>query len=200
MTEAVVLAPLAAVAATVTSAGFDALKYNGSANVLLVAATPSAGTDPTLAVKVQHSIDIPHVTSATYTGTGNGHIEAVAGPDSLNETIVFTASSATEFAAVGGTSGALGTATVGTRFITPYCNVLITAGSVAYTATGHWDVITTVRTWADLVTFTPLTDAGTTELLPVNLTEAGRFLRTVQTLGGTDSPSYATVVTLLASE
>ena len=198
MTDVITLLPLAAITATGHGAGVDIEKYQGKASVLLVAAAPSAGTAPTLDIVVQTSVDAPHVTSATYVGTGNGKIEAVAGPDPAAENITFTASSATEFAVAGTVSGAIGTATVGTRFESAQINALITKGSVNYATGGVWTVVTTARTWVALAAFTGLTSTGISELKFINTDSAGRFVRAAATIGGTDSPSYEAAVIMMA--
>ena len=200
--QVVNLLPVAAVTATANGAGVDVQKYKGFALALLAFAAPSAGTNPTLAVKIQHAQDVDKVTRASisYTGTGNGRLDIEAGPDPVAENITFTASSATSFTVVGSVSGALGTLTVGTWFECAQCRALITAGSTAFVATDAFVAPTTARTWADLVTFTGQTSALTRQTRTINLDAAGRFLRAVKTLGGTDNPSYTGCLNLLAVE
>ena len=201
--EIVNLQPLAAIAATTTGAGVDVQKFRGIALALLLFAAPSAGTSPTLACKVQHSPDAGKVTTANiaYTGTGNGKLEVEAGPDSVAETITLTALTDTStFSVVGSVSGAIGTTTVGTRFTSAQVNLLITAGGIAFVAGDAWTVPTTARTWTDMVSFTGLTTALSRQAKTINLDKAGRYLRTVCTLGGTNSPSYTGSINLLAVE
>lgn len=196
------LQPVASVSATTTGAGVDIQKYRGIALAILAFAAPSAGTNPTLACKIQHSVDAGKVTTAsiTYSGTGNGRLEVEAGPDPVAENITITASSATEFAVAGSVSGAIGTATVGTRFTSAQVNLLITAGSTAFVSGDIWTVPTTARTWADLVAFTGQTSTLSRQTRTINLDKAGRYLRTVCTLGGTNSPAYTGTINLLAVE
>lgn len=196
------LLPLAAITATGNGAGLDIQKYRGNALALLVSAAPSAGTNPTLAIKIQHSPDTNKVTTAsvTYSGTGNGRLETETGPDPIAENITFTASSASSFAVAGSTSGALGTLTVGTRFVSAQIQALILAGSTPFVSGDLFTVPTTARTWSDLVTFTGLTSAAATEKKVFSLDAAGRFIRAVKTLGGTASPSYTATLSLLVSE
>lgn len=196
------LLPLAAMAATANGAAIDVQKYRGAAMAMLICAAPSAGTNPTLAVKLQHAQDADKVTRAgiTYAGTGNGRIDVEAGPDPVAEDITFTASSATEFAVVGSVSGALGTLTVGTWFECAQIRAYIAAGATAFVSTDVFTVPTTARTWADLVSFTGLTSAALNEKKVLKLDSAGRYLRAVKTIGGTNSPSYTGALVLIASE
>ena len=197
------LQPVGAVASTTTGAGQDVQKFRGFALALLTFAAPSAGTNPTLACKVQHSPEAPKVTTAsiTYSGTGNGKLEVEAGPDPVEENIVITALTDTStFSVVGSVSGAIGTATVGTRFTSAQVNLLITPGGTAFDAGDAWTVPTVPRTWTDLVAFTGLTSTLSRQAKTINLDKAGRYLRSVCTIGGTNSPSYTGTINLLATE
>lgn len=194
------LLPLAAITATQNGAGIDVQPFNGHALALLDVAAPSAGTTPTLAVKLQTSPEANKVTSVTYSGTGNGRIQVEAGPDPVAETITFTASSATSFAVSGTVSGSLGTLTVGTWFESAQVRALILAGSTAFISTDVFTVPTTARTWTDLVAFAGQTTDLTRQKKVVYLDQLARYLRAVATLGGTDSPSYTGSLNLLACE
>lgn len=79
--------------------------------------------------------------TGSYTGTGNGTISVTLKPSSsIAETLTFTATSATQFSVVGGDSGALGTATVGTLFDSVGFTALITAGSTPFIAGDEFTV------------------------------------------------------------
>jgi hypothetical protein len=196
------LQPAAAIAATTTGAGLDVQKYRGIALAVLSFGAPTAGTNPTMACKVQSSPEADKVTraSVTYSGTGNGRLEVEAGPDPVAENITFTASNATTFAVVGSVSGAIGTLTVGTRFASAQVNALITAGGTAFVNTDVFTVPTTARTWTDLVAFDGLTDAASRQKKAINLDKGARYLHSVCTIGGTNSPSYPGCIDLLATE
>ena len=196
----VALLPVADVTASGNGAGVDMQKYRGPAVVVLDAAAPSAGTLPTLAIKLQTSPEAKKHGTVTYTGTGNGRMEVEAGPDPVAETVTITASSATEFAVVGSVPGALGTATVGTWFTSAQVNLLITAGGTAFVATDAFSFDTTARTWTDLLTFTGLTTAASLQKKTIDTDVRPRYLRAVKTLGGTDSPAYLVSMNLLAAE
>ena len=192
------LLTLANITATKTGAGIDIQAFKGKALAFLDAAAPSAGTNPTLACKLQSSPEANKVTSITGpTGTGNGKCIAEAGPDPVAETFTLTATSATQFSVVGGTSGNIGTATVGTWFTSAQINVLISAGSVAFVVSDSFSIPTTARTWTDLVSFTGQTAALLREKKVVDLDQCPRYLRAVATLGGTASPAYIASMNLL---
>lgn len=191
------LLPLAAATSTAAGAGVDIVSYKGFALALLDSAA-GTGTTPTNTIKLQGSPDASMVTSLAYAGTGNGKIEVQAGPDPVAETITFTASSATSFAVAGGTSGSIGTLTVGTRFTSPQVNALITAGSVAFVSTDVFTVPTTTRTWTDIVggAFTVLTTALSRQTLSVNVDALPRFIRAYGTITGAN-PSFTRSLNLL---
>jgi hypothetical protein len=71
----------------------------------------------------------------SFTGTGNGTIDARGGSASVVETITVTFSSSTAFSVVGSVSGALGSGVVGTPFTSTKANLTITAGGTAFVAT-----------------------------------------------------------------
>lgn len=194
------LIPLASISATGNGAGVDVQKYRGTALALLLSAAPSAGTNPTLAVKIQHAPELDCTGTITYSGTGTGKIDCEAGPDPVVENVVLTATSATEFAVVGSVSGALGTLTAGTLFECAQIRAYVAVGATAFEVGDAFTVPTTARTWTDLVSFTGLTSAAGAEKKTLNLDKAGRFLRAVKTIGGTDNPAYTACLTLLASE
>jgi len=195
------LLPIASMASTTTGAGVDLQPYKGHALALLLVAAPSAGTNPTLATKLQTSPEASKITSVTFTGTGTGRLEIEAGPDPVAETITLTAlTDVTTFSVVGSVSGAIGTATVGTRFTSAQVNLLITAGATTFVAGDAWAVPTTARTWTDLVAFTGQTSALTRQKKVVNLDSCPRYIRGVATLGGTNSPAYTGGLNLLVVE
>jgi hypothetical protein len=71
----------------------------------------------------------------SFTGTGNGTIDARGGSAGVAEIITVTFTSATAFGVVGSVSGSLGTGVVGTPFTSTKANLTITAGSTAFVAT-----------------------------------------------------------------
>jgi len=181
------LLPIAAISATTTGAGVDLQPYRGSALALLDFSANTAGAAPTHTTKLQTSPEANKVTSVTLVGTGNGRMEAEAGPDPVAEDIVFTAgANPLEFAVVGGTSGALGTATVGTWFESKQIRALITQGSTAFVQNDAFTVPTTARTWTDLTggAFTAQTTALSRQTKALAVDKLPRYLRSVSTLGG----------------
>lgn len=81
-----------------------------------------------------------HAHGRAYTGTGDGTLTGVGGEPggyvggsaSVAETFTLTATSATEFAVVGSTAGAIGTATVGVAFVHPRLSFRINAGATPF--------------------------------------------------------------------
>lgn len=71
----------------------------------------------------------------SFTGTGNGTIDAHGGSASVAETITVTFTSSTAFNVTGSISGSLGSGTVGSLFTSSKVNLTITAGSTAFVAT-----------------------------------------------------------------
>lgn len=79
--------------------------------------------------------------ATTYSGTGNGTISSKLHPGfAVAETITLTATSATSFTVVGSVTGAMGTLTVGTTFVTDQITVDITAGGTAFVATDAFTI------------------------------------------------------------
>jgi len=68
----------------------------------------------------------------SFTGTGNGTIDARGGSAGVAEIITVTFTSATAFGVVGSISGSLGTGVVGTPFTSTKANLTITAGGTAF--------------------------------------------------------------------
>lgn len=187
------------VAATAAQAAVDISPYEGTARALLTASN-TAGTTPTLAVKLQTAPDPDLIGTVGYTGTGNGAILDVhAGADAVTETITITLSSATAFAVLGSVSGSLGSGTVGTKFESAKISFLIVAGSTAFVNTDAFTVAVTGRTWTDLVSFTGLTTLASVQSYVIpSIGKLDRYLRAYCTIGGTDSPAYRVALTLLA--
>jgi hypothetical protein len=71
----------------------------------------------------------------SFTGTGNGTIDARGGSAGVAEIITVTFTSATAFGVVGSVSGSLGSGVVGTPFTSTKANLTITAGGTAFVAT-----------------------------------------------------------------
>jgi len=68
----------------------------------------------------------------SFTGTGNGTIDALGGSAGVAEVITVTFTSSTAFGVVGSVSGSLGTGVVGTPFTSTKANLTITAGGTAF--------------------------------------------------------------------
>jgi hypothetical protein len=79
----------------------------------------------------------------SFTGTGNGTIDAHGGSAGVAETITVTFTDATHFGVVGSVSGSLGTGVVGTPFTSTKANLTITAGGTAFVATDHFVFVVT---------------------------------------------------------
>ena len=191
-TQTVVFTP-AAVAANSNGAGVDINGYSGDAMVVLTG-VKTAGTNPTLAVKLQHASDSDIVTSVTPgSNTGNGTFTQVyGGPDSVAENITITFSSATAFAVSGSVSSTMAAGTVGTLYSTPQVEFMVTAGSAAFINGDTCVIVTTARTYSDVSGggFTGLTTTGSVQRLAVNADQLGRYLRLNFVIGGTVGPSY----------
>lgn len=141
----------AAISADGNTAGVDCRSLIGQ-GALILTARNTAGTNPTLAVKLQGTQDADVVTSVTPgANTGNGTCTQVyGGPDAVAENITLTFSNATTAAVVGSVSGALGNATVGTLFSNANVEFLLTAGSAAWINGDTIVIVTTARTYADV--------------------------------------------------
>lgn len=192
-TQTVIFTP-AAVAANANSAGVDVNGYSGDAMVVLTG-VKTAGTNPTLAVKLQHAADTDIVTSVTPgSNTGNGTCTQVyGGADSVAETITVTVKAGgTTASVVGGVSGALADATIGTLYQSAQVEFMLTQGSTPFAENDSFAIITTARTYADVGggAFTGLTTTGSVQRLALNLDKLGRYMRLNFVIGGTVGPSY----------
>lgn len=189
----------AVVAASGSTAGIDINTLRSKAAAILMALN-TAGTNPTLAIKLQHAPDGDVVTSVTPgSNTGNGTCTQVyGGPDAVAENITLTFSNATTAAVVGSVSGALGNATVGTLFSNANVEFLLTAGSAAWINGDTIVIVTTARTYADVGSgaFTGLTTGASIQKIGLDLDKLKRFLRVNYTIGGTVGPSYTLGVAL----
>ena len=175
------------------SPGVDIVDYSGEVLVHLTSLN-TVGTNPTLAVKLQHASDSDIVTSVTPgSNTGNGTFTQVyGGADSVAENITITFSSATEFAVSGSVTGAMAAGTVGTLYSSAQVEFLVTAGSAAFVNNDTCVIVTTARTYADVSggAFTGLTSGGAQQGLAINVDKIGRYLRLNFDIGGTVGPSY----------
>jgi hypothetical protein len=191
----------AAISADGNSAGIDARNLKGQGAIVLMARN-TAGSTPTLALKLQGSQDTDAVTSVTpgsNTGTGNC-FDVVAGPDAVAETITLTFSNATTAAVVGSVSGSLGNATVGERFTSAYVAFDLVAGDTAFADQDTIAIVTTARTYADVDGggFTGLTTGVSTQKRALNFDRLPRYLRMNYDIGGTSSPAYTLAVVALS--
>ena len=88
---------------------------------------------------------------------GNGTVTALgASASTVAQTVTMTATSATTFAVVGSVSGAMGTATVGTPFVSGPLSFTINAGSTAF-ATGDTITVPTTPLTLGNITAIPIT-------------------------------------------
>ena len=194
---ATVLKTPESVASSVSGPGIDISHYNGLL-MLVAAIVKIAGTDPTLDVHFETAVDSNVVITITYSGTGNGTITQVyGGPDTVAEDITVHMDSATGFTVSGGTTGALGTGTVGTLFTSAAIEFLVTAGGTAFVHTDGWVIHTHARTWANVTdaAYTQVTGGGSIQRLAIDSDSAGRWIRPVIDIDGTDSPEFAVGVT-----
>lgn len=187
----------AAISADGNTAGVDCRNLIGQ-GALILTALNTAGTNPTLAVKLQGTQDAGVVTSVTPgANTGNGTCTQVyGGPDAVAEDITLTFSNATTAAVVGSVSGALGNATVGTLFSNANVEFLLTAGSAAWINGDTIVIVTTARTYADVAggAFTGLTTGASIQKKAINFDQVPRYLRVNYDIGGTVSPAYTVAV------
>lgn len=187
----------AAISADGNKAGVDCRSLIGQ-GALILTALNTAGTNPTLAVKLQGTQDADVVTSVTPgANTGNGTCTQVyGGPDAVAENITLTFSNATTAAVVGSVSGALGNATVGTLFSNANVEFLLTAGSAAWINGDTIVIVTTARTYADVAggAFTGLTTGASIQKKAINFDQVPRYLRVNYDIGGTVSPAYTVAV------
>ena len=187
----------AAISADGNTAGVDCRNLIGQ-GALILTALNTAGTNPTLAVKLQGTQDADVVTSVTPgANTGNGTCTQVyGGPDAVAENITLTFSNATTAAVVGSVSDALGNATVGTLFSNANVEFLLTAGSAAWINGDTIVIVTTARTYADVAggAFTGLTTGASIQKKAINFDQVPRYLRVNYDIGGTVSPAYTVAV------
>ena len=191
----------ASISATGNSAGVDVRTLAGL-GCLVLTSRNTAGTNPTLALKLQHSQEADLIGTVAYSGTGNGTItEVEAGAGAVAEDITITFSNATTAAVVGSVSGSLGTATVGTKFTSAQVSFLLTAGSTAFVNTDAFTVPVSARTYADVGggAFTGLTTGSSVQKVNLNFDKIGRYVRMAYTIGGTVSPAYTLAVAALSA-
>lgn len=180
----------ASVTADGNSAGVDIKDLECECMAVLMGKS-IAGTLPTMTVKLQDADDDDVIDTVDYTGTGDGTLtEVEGGPDAVEEDITITFSNATTAAVVGSVTGAIGTATVGTKFTSPQISFMLTAGSVAFVNTDAFTVGVLARTYSDVVSFTALDATGSIQRKALSVDQLGRFLRANFDIGGTDNPAF----------
>lgn len=191
-TQATLRTP-ATLTATGNTAGLDVSAFRGPVMATL-SSLNTAGSSPTLTIKLQHAPGGDIVTSVTPgSNTGNGTCTQVyGGADAVAENITITFSSATAFAVSGSVTGAMAAGTVGTLYSTAKIEFMITAGSAAFVNNDTIVIVTTARTYADVDggAFTSLTTGASLQKLSINTDKLGPYLRLAYTLGGTVSPAY----------
>lgn len=192
----------ASVSASGSTAGVDTRHLAGAGGAIL-AGYATAGTNPTLAVKLQAAPDgdvVTSVTPGTNTGTGTC-TQVYGGPDAVAETITVTLADATTATVVGSVSGPLADATVGTLYQSAKVEFMLTAGATAFEAADAFAIVTTARTYADVAggAFTGLTTARSMQKIALNFDKINRYLRVTYVLGGTVTPAYAVSVAALSA-
>lgn len=195
-TATVIKAP-ADITADTTGAGVDISSYLGQI-MLVTALINVTGTNPTMATKFQTSTDADYVGAIAYSGTGTGTITDLdSGANTVAEDITITFSNATTAAVVGGTTGAIGTATVGTRFTSPQISFMLTAGGTAFVNSDAFTVTMTEQVYTDIsgATIASPGAVSTIARTVINAEKCGRFIRPVFDIGGTNSPKYTIGVT-----
>lgn len=197
-TLATIKAPVS-VTADGNTPGFDLTGYIGKLGFFLTSLN-TAGSSPTMALKLQSSVDADLIGAITGVRTGNGTItEIVAMGDAVTEAITIAFTSATEFTVTGATSGSLAAGTVGTKYSSAQVEFLITAGSTAFVNLDTIIIAVTGRTWADVAgaAFTGLTTGTSIQRLAVDSDKLPRFIRFNMDIGGTSSPAYTLAIGLL---
>jgi hypothetical protein len=188
----------ASITADGNTAGIDARNLIGHGAIVMTA-LKIAGTNPTLAVKLQGTADADVVTSVTPgSNTGNGTCTQVyGGPDAIAETITVTIGADTgTFAVSGGTTGAMAAGVVGTLYQTAQVEFMVTAGSVGFAQNDSFAIVTTARTYADVSGggFTGLTTSPSIQKKALNFEALPRYLRVNYDIGGTNTPEYVVSV------
>lgn len=197
-TLATIKAPVS-VTADGNTAGFELTPYFGKVAFIL-SALNTAGSSPTMAIKLQSSVDADLIGAITGTRTGNGTItEIVAQADAVTEAITIAFTSATAFTVTGATSGSLAAGTVGTKYVSAQIEFLITAGSTAFENLDEIIIAVTGRTWADVTgaAFTGLTTGTSIQRISVDADKLPRFGRFAMDIGGTSSPAYTLSIAAL---
>lgn len=196
-TQTVLQTP-ASVSADGNTAGIDGIALKGKAMVTLNALN-TAGSTPTLAVKLQHAQDTDRITSVTPgSNTGNGTCtQAYGGPDSVAENITITIGADTgTFTVSGSVTGAMSAGVVGTVYSNQQVTFLVTAGTVGFAQNDTFVIVTTATTYADVPSgaFTGLTTGASQQKMSVNVDQLGRYLRVNYDIGGTSSPAYTVAI------
>ena len=192
----------ASITADGNTAGIDARSLAGQGGLLLTAYA-TAGTLPTLAIKLQAAPDGDVVTSVTPgTNAGSGTCTQVyGGPDAVAETITLTFSDANTATVTGSVTGPLAVdATVGTLYQSSIVEFMLTAGGDAFEAADSFAIITTARTYADVgAAFISLTTNRSIQKIGVNFDQMKRFLRLNYDIGGSAGPAYAVAVAAISA-
>lgn len=179
--------------------GFDINNYYGKLAFIL-SALNTAGSSPTMAIKMQGSADADLIGAITGTRTGNGTItELCALADAITEAITIAFTSATEFTVTGATTGSMAAGVIGTKYVSAQIEFLISVGSTAFETLDEFIIAVTGRTYADVpgATFTGLTTGASMQRLAVDSDKLPRFGRFAMDIGGTSSPAYTLGIALL---
>lgn len=195
----------AVVAADGNTAGLDCRTLTGQ-GALILTALNTAGTNPTLAIKLQGTQEADVVTSVTpgsNTGTGTC-TQVYGGPDAVAENITVTVKAGlTTASVVGSVSGAKADATIGTLYQSSIAEFMLTQGATPFAENDSFVIVTTARTYADVSGggFTGLTGAAQASIQKkaLDFDRLPRYLRVNYDIGGTVSPSYTLAVAAQSS-
>lgn len=195
---AIIKAPVS-VTADGNSVGFDFTHYTGRVAFIL-AALNTAGTDPTMAIKLRGSADIDLIGAITGVRAGNGTIsELRALADAVTEAVTIAFTSATAFTVTGATSGNLAAGVIGTKYSNAQIEFVIAAGSTAFEIADTFIVAVTARTYADIpgAVFAALAAGASVQRIVVDSDKLPRFGRFAFDIGGTDNPAYTLSIVAL---
>lgn len=192
-TQTVLLAPQE-ITADGNGAGVDITQYQGEIMVVLTGKS-NAGTNPTMACKLQHAQGGDIVTSVTPgSNTGNGTCTQVyGGADAVAETITVAIGADTStFTVSGGTTGAMAAGTVGTLYQSAQVEFMVMAGSTPFAQNDTFAIVTTARSYSDVGGggFTSMTSTASVQRIGISADKLGKYLRLNMDIGGTNSPKF----------
>lgn len=177
----------ASLEASAASSGVDITAYEGECMVLTNILNTN-GTTPTCNITLQTSAQADLVNTTNFSGNGTGTLtEVEGGPDAVAEDITITFSNATNAVVAGGTSGALGNATVAVKFSSAPIKFMLTAGDTPFEADDVFTVGTLAREYTDVVSLDSVGSIGSIQRSTVNTDELGEYLRANIVLSGANA-------------